>query len=126
MKKAIFFSLDALFGLIIAFGFLSFLFVSMQSSSVTADVIVLDTSQSVLHAAYNADILFSPTQSSLEIFLNTTLPFCGTLRIFDDDLVMIHNATKSPCLSASNSVFVRRSFVYDSQFYIAELEAWNE
>jgi hypothetical protein len=117
MKKAIFFTIDALFGLVIAFLFLYFMYYTPPQLSVYergADaLLVLALDNSILE------------ESLVQEYLDTSLsPFCGNLSIYSQDSVLQYSVISTGCTQSDGQVQVfRRSFYYDAIYY-AELLLW--
>lgn len=117
MKKAIFFTIDALFALVLAFVFLSFVYYSAPDISTSYRG---DDALRVLHLS---DSLLS--ESVAQEYIDASLaPFCGNLSVFASGGVLQYSIVSDGCGSPTDEIRISRRSFYDDGIYYAELRLW--
>lgn len=84
MKKGMFFTLDALFALALAFALAGFIFFKFTDTTYPAEILL---GQDILEIAYTQKILND--ELALEVLLETGLPqnLCGTIQRYSTELI---------------------------------------
>mgnify|MGYP006295695375 CR=1 FL=1 len=128
MKKAVFFTLDALLA-IMATTILVFLSLSLlHASPMDTDRQLQTYAYNVIEAAYHRNIL-DGSRDTIVAHLNTSLPqrICGKIGTFDDSATLLANHFKSNCpVDAMPNPKAMATVTYDrsGQEGIAVLEVW--
>jgi hypothetical protein len=131
MKKGMFFTIDALFALLLAFTFFIYItyyfsgysnsaYKQMDLSVASTDALAVLEKTSTLDSAVRA---LSNTQ--IQTYLNA-LPtqFCANITLYNSANLKLLSALKSGCTAAEENAIVRRVFVSHQDPYLAVMESW--
>ncbi len=124
-KKAILFTLDALFALILAFSF--FVYFSFYFSDVEnilySNIDLLEKSNDVLAVLEKSNNLVDSTQ--IQTYLDA-LPaqICANITVYNSGNIMQLSELKSGCTPTEENTITRRVFISEYNPYLAVMEAW--
>lgn len=129
-KKALFFTLDSLFAILLAASFFVYLnYYYAETSPAVTPVDLITMSNDALAVLEKSDALSQSvrlmTPSLLQAYLNAMpVQVCANISIYSHAGINLLNAARAGCTSGGELSIARRVFIYHSEPYLAKMEAW--
>ncbi len=130
-KKGFFFTLDAIFALLILLSLFGFGFYYLENKNNDFDdyaqiVFFQDVLDVVIETNILDNLILTTDSTQLSLFLNKVIPrqFCSTIKIYSTaPNVLLYSISKNDC-STSTSSILRRMFYFEDEIYYAEVLWW--
>jgi len=130
-KKAVVFTMDAMFALFITLSFFIFINDSLSepSGSIYSNIDLLQLSNDGLAVLEKSGILENSIKnlnnSELQIYLNGfPEQICGNITLYNSINLKLLSAVKSSCAESDMNAISRRIFISKSDIYLAVMEVW--
>jgi len=130
-KKAIIFSLDAIFAIIIA-GIMilaCFFYLSKTTTNIYQNQDIYKISLDSLTILEKDDTLKTAVETNntatLQLFLNSLSDqFCGNITVYTSSSSAVLSAQKTDCTAKNESTIAVRNFIANNSIYYAKMGAW--